>query len=418
MIASMNVPSVPQQPLRERLAELLQTLRTWPWLDTLAVLRKRFREDHLGLSASSLTFTTTLALMPLATVTLALFTVFPIFGSFKTALEKYFIQALVPETIAKPVLGALTSFALKANRLGLLSLVAVVFTAVALMLTIDRTLNEIWRVRTPRPIAQRVLVYWAGLTLGPLVLGMSLSLPSYLLAASRGFVRQTDDGLSLFFDILQSVLLAGGMAALFRYVPNTPVRWRHAWAGAIFVAIGFELAKSGFAWYLRVAPFYSTIYGAFAAVPIFLLWIYLVWVIVLLGAVIAAYAPSLSMRIVHRPRTPGHRFEFALALLRLLQAAHAGPQRGLSITELAEALRCDPLQIEPVLEALVRLDWIARLDEGEDPRHVLLVDPGQTPAQPLLAALLLEPTAAVAPFWRRAGFERLSLKALIDEDAD
>ena len=402
--------------MRERLTELLQTLRSWPWLDTLAVLRKRFREDHLGLSASSLTFTTTLALVPLATVTLALFTAFPIFGTFKAALERYFIQSLVPETIARPVLGALTTFALKANRLGVLSLIAVVVTALALMLTIDRTLNDIWRVRTPRPIAQRVLVYWAALTLGPLLLGMSLSLPSYLLAASRGFVRQTDDGLSLFFDVLQSVLLAGGMAALYRYVPNTPVRWRQAWAGGIFVAIGFELAKSGFAWYLRVAPFYATIYGAFAAVPIFLLWIYSVWVIVLLGAVIVAYAPSLSMRIVHRPPSAGHRFEFALAVLRLLAAERGGPERGLSANGLASALRADPLQIEPVLDALVRLDWVARLDEGERARHVLLVDPAQTLAQPLLAALLLEPSPAVAPFWRQAGFERLTLQSLLVDE--
>ena len=116
--------------------------------------------------------------MPLVTVMLAVFSAFPMFSSFQVALEKYFLQSLVPDSIAKPVLRALTQFATKANRLGAVGLVLLVVTALALMLTIDRTLNAIWRVRKPRPIAQRVLVYWAALTLGPLVLGMSLSLTS------------------------------------------------------------------------------------------------------------------------------------------------------------------------------------------------------------------------------------------------
>ncbi len=158
--------------------EALQTLRRWPWFETLRTLRQRFREDHLSLAASSLTFTTLIALVPLVTLMLAVFTAFPIFSSFQGALEKYFLQALVPDTIARPVLRALTQFAANASRLGGAGLLLFVTTAIALMLTIDRTLNAIWRVRQPRPLAQRVLLYWAALTLGPLVLGVSLSATS------------------------------------------------------------------------------------------------------------------------------------------------------------------------------------------------------------------------------------------------
>src|SRR6185369_16745197 len=185
MIAAMTDTNLPA-PVATRLSLGVKTLRDWPWFETLRTLRARFRDDRLGLTASSLTFTTLISLVPLLTVMLAVFSAFPMFSSFQVALEKYFLQTLVPDTIARPVLAALTQFASKANRLGTVGLVFLIFTAIALMLTIDRTLNAIWRVRTPRPIAQRVLLYWAALTLGPLLLGASLTVTSYALTASKG----------------------------------------------------------------------------------------------------------------------------------------------------------------------------------------------------------------------------------------
>ncbi len=398
---------------RERLAELSRTLKTWPWLATARTLRERFREDHLGLTASSLTFTTLIALVPLVTVMLAVFSAFPMFASFQSALEKYFLQSLVPDGIAKPVLASLTQFAAKATRLGTVGLVVLVFTALALMLTIDRALNAIWRVRRPRSIAQRVLVYWAALTLGPLLLGISLSLTSAVLGASQVVVGALPGGVGVLLAALEFVLLAAGMAGLYHYVPNTDVRWRHAIAGGVFVAIGLELAKRGLAWYVGLMPSYSMVYGAFATLPIFLLWIYLGWVIVLWGAVIAAYAPSLSLRIARQPATPGHRFTLALAVIGALAHAKQGQQHGLLLAELAAAIATDPLQVEPSVEALQALDWVARLDEEGGQRLVLLVDPAQTPARRLIDGMLLEPSAAVRLFRERAGVERLMLRDLL-----
>lgn len=413
MIASMISPTGGRAAAAARVSGWLAALRAWPWFDTLRTLRQRFREDRLGLTAGSLTFTTLIALVPLVTLMLAVFTAFPMFSSFQGALEKYFLQALVPDGIARPVMRALTQFASKASRLGSAGLLFFVATALAMMLTIDRSLNAIWRVRKARPLAQRVLLYWAALTLGPLVLGVSLSFTSYAISASRGLVGVMPGTLALLLNALEFALLALAMAGLYRYVPNTAVRWAHAWSGALFVAVAFEIAKKLLAWYVDSVGTYSVVYGAFATLPILLLWIYLGWVIVLLGAVIAAYAPSLSMRIVMRPSAPGDRFDLALQVIGMLDEARGGAARGWSLPDLAERLRTDPLRIEPVLELLVALDWAARLDEGTVPRHVLLCDPAATPTQPLLDRLLLAPGAATLAFRERARFHQLTLAEVL-----
>ncbi len=399
--------------LTERVAELARTLSNWPWVDTLRTLRERFREDRLGLTASSLTFTTLIALVPLVTVMLAVFSAFPMFAAFQSALETYFLQALVPEGIAKPVLRALTQFAAKANRMGSLGLGLLVVTALALMLTIDRALNAIWRVKKPRPLGQRVLVYWAALTLGPLALGISLTMTSYALSASRGVVDALPGGLAFVLNVIEFVLVAVAAAGLFHYMPNTFVRWRHAWAGAIFVAVGLEVAKVGLAWYVETVPTFSAVYGAFATAPILLLWIYLVWVIVLLGAVIAAYAPSLQMGMRRPAGTVGAAFELALAVLRELHLAHRGEARGRSLQQIAQALHIDAPHIEAVLDQLVAMDWVARLDEEDAQRHVLLCDAERTLAAPLVDALLLKASAGSAAFREAAGIERLTLAQML-----
>lgn len=393
----------------QQLSALMRSLRRWPWFDTLRTLRARFREDRLGLSAGSLTFTTLIALVPLITVMLAVFTAFPMFGSFQSALETYFLQSLVPDGIARPVLRSLTQFASKASKVGSVGLVLLVVTALSMMLTIDRTLNGIWRVRRPRPIAQRILVYWAALTLGPLAVGVSLSVTSYALSASRGLVSAMPGGVNFVVDLLQFGLLAAAMAGLFHYVPNTFVRWAHAWGGALFVALAFEVAKAGLAWYVERIGTFSAVYGAFATLPILLLWIYMGWVIVLLGAVIAAYAPSLEMRVVRRPEEPGDRFSLALQLLDLLAQARRGDRGGLSLLDLAATLRQDPLQLEPVLDRLVDMGWLGRLDEDGAQRHVLLGEPDALLLGPLVEAFLLAPRPPAEGLARRVGLHTLTL---------
>jgi membrane protein len=284
-------------------------------------------------------------------------------------------------------------------------------------MTMDRSLNAIWRVRRPRPLGQRLLVYWAALTLGPLVMGLSLTLTSTAVSTSRGLMTALPGGVSLLLNGGQFLMLAAAMAGLFHYVPNTPVRWRHAWAGGLFVAAGLALAEEGLAWYVASVPTFAAVYGAFATGPILLLWIYLVWVIVLLGAVVAAYAPSLQMGLRRPDRTPGAAFEQALAVLRALTEARAGPPHGLAVVDLAAALRLDPLAVEVTLDRLMQMGWVGRLDEPGAQRHTLLCDPRTTPATPLIHALLLRRTSVSEPLMQRAGLHAWTLADLLDTDS-
>lgn len=393
---------------------LLVQIARFPWRSAARTLGERLREDRLGLSAGSLTFTTIIALVPFFTVVLALFTAFPVFGKLQGAVQAWLVQSLVPDAISRQVLGYLTQFAGKASRMGALGLVFLFLTALSLVLTIDRTLNGIWRVRRPRPLAQRVLIYWAVITLAPLLLAASLSVSSYLISASRGLVAGVPGALRVLLDVGEFLLLVAGLAALYRYVPNTPVRRAHAWVGGLFAALGIEIARRLLAVYLSAVPAYSAIYGAFATVPILLVWIYMGWLVILLGAVLAAYLPSLT-RGLHRRRDTGQGWQFELALdaLRALARARETGQRGLTLAELAHALDATDLQLEPVLHTLVTLDWVGRLDEvrpGEDARYLLLADTNSTGLDPLIQALLLPATEATACLWQSGRLSGLALK--------
>ena len=399
-------------------------LSHFPWKTTAQTLRERFREDHLGLTASSLTFTTILALVPFFTVALAVFTAFPIFGKLQDALQGWLVSSLVPDSISRQVLGYLTQFASKASSLGAAGFSILLATALALILTIDRTLNDIWRVQRLRPLGQRVLIYWAAITLGPLLMGASLALTSYVMSASGGLVKRLPDGVQLLFDSIQFVVLAGGMAALYHYVPNTPVKWRHAWTGGLFVAVCIELAKKVLAVYLGKVPTYSVVYGAFATLPILLVWIYVAWVIVLLGAVVTAYLPSLLAGVARRGTVAGWTFQLAVEVLQQLHRVRHLPLKGLRPSQLAQLLRVDGLQLAPVLEALTALDWVGQVNDaavGEadvpESRYVLLANPGTTPLAPLVQRLLLERSESLQPLWSKARLEGLLLEDVLQTSA-
>jgi membrane protein len=391
----------------------LAAVQAWPWLATARTLARRFREDRLALTAGSLTFTTIISLVPLITVMLALFSAFPMFSALQDALQRYFLQTLVPDTIARPVIGAISQFSLRASRLGIVGLVALFVTALAMMLTIDRALNAIWRVRKPRRIGQRVLVYWAAVTLGPLIFAVSLTATSYAVSVSQGLVGAMPRGVGLAIATAEFVLEAVGVALLFHYVPNTSVRWRHALLGGVFVATCMAVGKRAMTAYFGAVPTYALVYGAFATLPIFLVWIYLSWVIILLGAVIAAYAPLIGKRLARWPHGPGSGFHLALVVIQQLAAARDEGRRGLEADDIAEAIGIDPIQVDPVLDVLVELDWVGRLEETNGARYVLLCDPAATPAEPLIAKLLLDPAPDLEATWKRAGFDTVRLGELL-----
>jgi membrane protein len=322
----------------------------------------------------------------------------------------------VPDAIARQVLGYLTQFAGKASRLGGVGLAALVLSAVALVLTIDRTLNNIWRVRRPRPLAQKLLIYWAAITLGPILLAVSLGTTSYVLSAGKGVVKSLPGGVTFLLDTVEFVLLAGALTALYRYVPNTPVRRSHAIIGGVFAAVGIELAKRLLAWYLGKVPTYSVVYGTFATVPILLVWIYIAWVVVLLGAVVTAYLPSLLAGPRRRSVAHGWQFQLALEALQHLHGARNTARRGMTLPELAQVMEVDELQLEPVLQTLVQLDWIGRLNEVDDQvgtRFVLLADAQSTALEPLMRHLLLPQSDATGKLWQTGRLSAVYLKDVL-----
>ena len=386
-------------------------LSTFPWRDSLRLLRERFRQDRLGVTASSLTFTTVIALVPMLAVALSLFTAFPLFAKFQEALQRWLIDSLIPDNIARQVMGYLTQFALKASKLGALGFAALLATVFALVITIDRTFNQIWRVRRSRPWAQRLLIYWACVTLLPIVLGASLTITSYIVTTSRGVVGNLPGALRYTLDALELVMIAGATAAAYHFVPYTHVRWSHAWVGGALVAAGIELAKKGLTVYLGLVPTYSAVYGAFATVPILLIWIYLAWVIVLLGAVITASLPSLLSGLPMRGTRAGAGFEQALQLIGCLAQARRDNLKGLTLTELSRAVGAEPHGVSALLSTLISLDWVAQLSESDrhGSRYVLLVQPEATPLAALVERLLLAPSDTTRAFWQASGWRELSL---------
>jgi membrane protein len=335
------------------------------------------------------------------------------FDRLQRGLQRSLVESLVPESIARPVLMYLNQFAAKATQMGWAGALALLVTALALILTIDRKLNDIWRVRQARPVTQRILVYWAVLTLGPLLFAASAAATTYAFGGTRGLAGLPGP-LRVLIDSLQLLLVTAGMAALYRYVPNTRVRWSHALVGGLFTAVGLEVAKQVLAWYLKQVPTFSVLYGTFATVPILLVWIYLGWVIVLLGAVIAAYLPSLLRGVARRGDVPGWSFQLALELLAQLAVARAGQPRGQSLEAIAAALRVEALQLEEPVAALVALDWLGRLDE-EGERYVLLIDPATTALGPLMERLLLARHSATARLWERSHWAGMTVAEALPE---
>jgi membrane protein len=397
---------------RRRLQAMVGHIQRFPWRNTAMTLRDRFREDRLGSTAGSLTFTTTISLVPLLTVVLAVFSAFPMFSRIETTVQKWLIQGLVPEHIARQVSNYVFQFANKATQIGWVGAVFLLVSALAMVLTIDRKLNDIWRVRNLRPLTQRVLVYWGVLTLGPLMVGLSLSLSAYALSSSRGWMGLHPGAWRSVLDAVEFMTVIVAMAALYRYVPNTWVRWSHALLGGLFAATAIELAKRLLSWYFTEVPAYSAVYGTFATVPILLIWVYLLWVIVLLGAVMVAYLPSLLAGVARRGDTPGWTYQLAIEALDALQPPQRSAGHGLSLEALAQRLKVDSLQLETPLAVLVSLDWVGKLAD-EDERYVMLIDPQVTSAQPLLQMLLLQRQSATEATWQRSGWQGLMVSDLL-----
>src|SRR5690625_4825096 len=220
-------------------------------------------------------------MVPLLTVVLSIFTAFPIFQDFQLSLEEFLTSKLMPDAVSDNVMEHLNQFASKAASLTAIGSIFLFVTSVMLISTIDKAFNDIWLVKEQRPLGHRILVYWAIVTLGPLVIGASLWASGSLARTSLGYVQGVPLITSLVLTIVPMLLTAVAFAALFVYVPNCRIRWRDALLGGILTSIVIELLRTGFAFYINRFSYYTLLYCVYNTLPIFMFFIYISFTIVI-----------------------------------------------------------------------------------------------------------------------------------------
>ena len=234
--------------------------------------------------ASSLAYATLLSLVPLITVMFGFLGGLPVFKDLTGEIQQFIFTNFVP-SFSDSIQNYLLEFSNKASRLTFTGSVVLLFIALMLMATIDNAFNRIWNIKHKRSPVARFLVYWALLTLGPLFIGTGLVTTSYLLSLPVLDDVYTSFGLEAkVLRIMPFLTTSIAFSILYMLVPNCFVAKKHALVSGVIAAFLFELAKYGFGIYVKTIPTYEAIYGAIAVIPIFLLWIYLSWVIILLGA--------------------------------------------------------------------------------------------------------------------------------------
>ena len=248
----------------------------------------RLRDIQLARSAGSLSFTTLLALVPLSAMAIAFVARFPVFGRALDTFEAFLLKNALPDSAARFVHDHILGFAEQAARLTGVSIVFVSITAAMALYTVERNINAIWGIRQGRSLARRAVVYALGLTVGPVVIGAIISITTWAIAGSLAAVPLEKSFGETIVRALPFVFAATGLTLLYKFVPARRVHLVPAAGGGVAAAFALEAAKSLFALYVRHVPTYQLIYGALSAIPVFLLWIYLCWIIVLAGAAVSA----------------------------------------------------------------------------------------------------------------------------------
>lgn len=243
----------------------------------------RCKEDNIAVSAGHLAYVTLLSLVPFIMVTFTIMSAFPAFASVRSKLEHFVFSNFVP-TASDVVHKYMTDFVGNASQMSAIGILSLLLVALMLISNVDKTLNRIWRTQSNRPVVYTFAIYWMVITLGPMLIGSSVVVSSYLTGLAA-FTEEYTPGLGTFLlSLVPSGAALLAFAILYMVVPNRRVYARHALAGAIVATAAFEISKSGFALYVTNFPSYELIYGALAVVPILFLWVYLAWIIVLFGA--------------------------------------------------------------------------------------------------------------------------------------
>ena len=265
-------------------------------------LVKRFLADRGPHSAAALTYTTLFAVVPMMTVTFAMLSAIPAFQGVGEQIQMYIFSNFIPSTGAT-IQDYLTAFTEQARQLTWFGVGFLMATALMMLLTIEKAFNVIWRVRQPRRGMSSFLLYWAILSLGPLLLGAGFAMSTYITSLSLISGPHAVIGARTILKVMPLILSVAAFTLIYAAVPNTRVPIGHAAIGGVFTAVLFEAAKQLFGLYVSYFPSYQLIYGAFAAVPLFLLWVYVSWMIVLFGAeLVCGLSSSVKWRRRSLPR--------------------------------------------------------------------------------------------------------------------
>ncbi len=253
----------------------------------LNYLFKRFKEDRIIVYSGYLSFVTLLSIVPLLAVLFSVFSLFPVFQEWRGEVESFVFKNFVP-TLGESIQGYLIRFVENATNMTSLGLVALFLVALLLISSIDHTLNHIWRVRKNRRQLVSFSIYWVVLTLGPVLIGTSLLTTSYLFSLT-GFEENTQLAVrKLFLAFLPYLASFSSFLLIYLLVPHTRVHFWSALSGAMIASVLFEISKSAFAFYLIHFPVYKDIYGALAIIPLLFVWVFISWVVILVGAQVAA----------------------------------------------------------------------------------------------------------------------------------
>ncbi len=325
----------------------------------------RFIDDRCQQSAGALACTTLFALVPLTAALVGVLSGFPAFAEWRERITIFIFRNFVPET-GEAVRGYLTQFADNANRATALGIIVLIVSTLMLMLSIEDAFNRIWRVPKSRPVGIRFVIYWTVLSLGPALLIVALALSTYLLALP--LFNDTETYVPIRSGLLGSLpflIEFTALTAAYRLIPNRRVHWRKALVGGMAAALLFEAAKHLFAWYVVSGANYQEVYGALAVVPMFILWIYVSWVIVLLGASLTASLTAFDYRPRARRLPRGEEFR---GIVRVLAHFAAAQRAGIGLH--SESLRerepflTDDL-VQRFLSDLNQAGMIQRNDAGE-----------------------------------------------------
>lgn len=343
----------------------------------IGFIAARFKQDRCADMASSLTFTTLLSLVPLITIVLTFFSAFPQFADFSGHAKNIILENMLPETGGKIISRYMQQFAENAARLTAVGIVFLAVTSMLMIYNIDHAFNTIWRVTRQRTVVQRVLVYWAVLTLAPLLMGSSLSMTSWLIGMSVGTSHLPGMVVGM-LKVVPLILVTLAFAFLFRVVPNRFVPMQHAFIGGAVSALAFEAMSRAFALYIAYFPTYKLVYGAFASIPIFLLWVYLSWLTVLLGAVLTASLSHWRSKNGAQPLSPEVKLYYALCILRLMsESMRSGVTQTLPTLSRELLLGYDSL--EELLEKMATINLVQRVIGRSwvmvrAPEHVLALE--------------------------------------------